>query len=562
MDDQNSFLQLLAKQINGGSDKFTFDGLKKCFLEAVDDLPEGNLKGVLQKQSEQRADHIWRLIKPARKCSGEVEFNIFSPDSLEETLNKVLQHHSNDEQMKYLSQAALCNPSNKIYELLLMAQKNKSPDICQHDILSKVTELYGRLTVGCKNLEVLSDQMKTFLSEIDKINDKFRTSNEASDSWLDLKDIVHCFLIHCHIKRKTQEGCCKDEIKEWTEYRDCLAAIIAIYIDVIIAIGERNEDVSNHISNVVYLLLGDSPSHILDSVNQIVTLDSDKIKIIFPFLRKVFETTKFCTTKYPNYLKYVCLAWKIQKCAGEEEMAFLRKSVYSLLSPENFLCWLADIDNRLLQDFGLSGFVRQKITQKILQCEDEETVEKLLDLASSPEKWSEIENGNENKDEEEMDETNDVLFFVDAQGSSELLEQCQEQEFTSSRSDKILRSQITALLEKREEAGSENEQDDFDISLDGKETETTFEFDFADSEPKNTDDIPDQPFESDGGTEKEMEDEDEPDLVPTPKENLEKSKKKRRKRKSQSLSAVSDEEKGKSLKKKVLKKRRSLSKTI
>ena len=80
-----------------------------------------------------------------------------------------------------------------------------------------------------------------------------------------------------------------------------------------------------------------------------------------------------------------------------------------------------------------------------------------------------------------MAETNDVLFFVDAQGSSELLEQCQvrslnselifkishiftlqfqyfkEQEFANSRNDKILRSQITALLEKREEAGSENE---------------------------------------------------------------------------------------------------------
>ena len=42
---------------------------------------------------------------------------------------------------------------------------------------------------------------------------------------------------------------------------------------------------SNHISNIVYLLLGDSPSHILDSVNQIFTVDSDNIKIIFPFLR-------------------------------------------------------------------------------------------------------------------------------------------------------------------------------------------------------------------------------------------------------------------------------------
>jgi hypothetical protein len=30
----------------------------------------------------------------------------------------------------------------------------------------------------------------------------------------------------------------QDEIKDCSEYRDCLAAIIAIYIDVIIAIGE------------------------------------------------------------------------------------------------------------------------------------------------------------------------------------------------------------------------------------------------------------------------------------------------------------------------------------
>ena len=46
-----------------GTDKFTFDSLKKCFLEAVDDLPDGNLKDILQKQSEQNVDHIWRFMK-------------------------------------------------------------------------------------------------------------------------------------------------------------------------------------------------------------------------------------------------------------------------------------------------------------------------------------------------------------------------------------------------------------------------------------------------------------------------------------------------------------------
>ena len=72
-----------------------------------------------------------------------------------------------------------------------------------------------------------------------------------------------------------------------------------------------------------------------------------------------------------------------------------------------------------------------------------------------------------------------------------------------------------------------------DVGFDGKENETTFEFDFADSEPKNSNDIPDQSIESDGWTEKDMEDKDELDLVTTPKEDLEKKKKNRRKRKSQ-----------------------------
>ena len=46
-----------------GTDKFTFDSLKKYFIEAVDVLPDGNLKDALQQQSEQNADHIWRFIE-------------------------------------------------------------------------------------------------------------------------------------------------------------------------------------------------------------------------------------------------------------------------------------------------------------------------------------------------------------------------------------------------------------------------------------------------------------------------------------------------------------------
>jgi hypothetical protein len=47
-------------------------------------------------------------------------------------------------------------------------------------------------------------------------------------------------------------------------------------------------------------------------------------------------------------------------------------------------------------------------------------------LASSPEKWrGTSEDHNKDVEETEESETNDVLFFVDAQGSSELLQQCQ-----------------------------------------------------------------------------------------------------------------------------------------
>jgi hypothetical protein len=49
-------------------------------------------------------------------------------------------------------------------------------------------------------------------------------------------------------------------------------------------------------------------------------------------------------------------------------------------------------------------------------------------LASSPEKWSQMtEDLDQKNEEDEMDEneTHDPLFFVDAQGSSELLERCQ-----------------------------------------------------------------------------------------------------------------------------------------
>ena len=45
-----------------GSDKFTFESLKKYFVEAVGVLPKGNLKDVLQKQSEDNADHIWKCV--------------------------------------------------------------------------------------------------------------------------------------------------------------------------------------------------------------------------------------------------------------------------------------------------------------------------------------------------------------------------------------------------------------------------------------------------------------------------------------------------------------------
>lgn len=598
MADHERFLQLLAKEISRGSVRFSFDKLKTYLLEAVTVLPDGSLKDVLQKQSKENADHLWNLIKPAKKCSVEIVLNFFNKDGSEATLNKISQHPSYKEQTQYLSQAALSYPCNKIYELLLTAQKNECPDQHQHEVLRKVTELYGRLTVGCQNSEVLNGLMRVFLSEIDKINDKFKTSNEGNESWLNFKDIIHRFLIHCHIKRKIQgKGTCKDEIKskEWAEYRDILAAIIATYIDVIIVSGEINADVNNHISNIVYLLLGDSPSHILDTVNQIFTLDSNTINIVFPFLRKVFETTRTCTTECANYIKYVCLAWKVQHCAREKEMMFLKKSACSLSPPENLLSWLTDADNSLIQDFGLSGLVGQKITGKILQCEDEENIERMLDLASSPEKWSQMtEDLDQKNEEDEMDEneTHDPLFFVDAQGSSELLERCQEEEFTGSTNDKMLKTQISALLEKREEAGSEDEKDDFDINLDDNENEATFEFDFVDSEPKNNDEIVpsqsvqpgeasydgtddgiqpdsgrddgrDDGMQPDDGTERVSEGENVMAIVTSPqeKENLAQSGKKRRKRKSKSATPVSEEEGVKRSKKKILKKRRSLLKS-
>jgi hypothetical protein len=41
-----------------GSDKFSFESLKTYLLEAVDILPNGNLKDVLQKQ--ENADYLWK----------------------------------------------------------------------------------------------------------------------------------------------------------------------------------------------------------------------------------------------------------------------------------------------------------------------------------------------------------------------------------------------------------------------------------------------------------------------------------------------------------------------
>ena len=43
-----------------GSVKFSFDKLKTYLLEAVTVLPDGSLKDVLQKQSKENADHLWK----------------------------------------------------------------------------------------------------------------------------------------------------------------------------------------------------------------------------------------------------------------------------------------------------------------------------------------------------------------------------------------------------------------------------------------------------------------------------------------------------------------------
>jgi hypothetical protein len=46
--------------IFSGSVKFSFDKLKTYLLEAVTVLPDGSLKDVLQKQSKENADHLWK----------------------------------------------------------------------------------------------------------------------------------------------------------------------------------------------------------------------------------------------------------------------------------------------------------------------------------------------------------------------------------------------------------------------------------------------------------------------------------------------------------------------
>ncbi|XP_028415223.1 uncharacterized protein LOC114538271 [Dendronephthya gigantea] len=510
LSESKTFLQLLAKEINRGVNKYNYYDLETYIFESLELLPDGKLKDALQNPSQNYVEYLWSLVNCEKKVSAEVNFNLFNKNGIDETLRSIFELKSYKDQIKYLTEMALCLPHNQVFESLLKAQRMEMPsDENEVVVLSKFIELYGRLAIKCHNLEMLNELMQTVLSEIDKVNDKMKASRNAQENWLDLKDVIHQFLIHCNMKQKTQIKKCtlnKDnatQTKEWKQFLDILAATIAIYIDVIIAIGERNEEINNHISNIVYLLLGDSPWHILDMANQIFTLESSTVKIVFPFLRKVFETTKSCSKESPNYIKFVCFARKVQQCLSDDEMDcwYLKKNVCSLLPPQNFLSWLSDIDHSLVQDLELSGLVGQEITDKILFCKDEKKIDKLLDLTSHPEKWDKIYESDEPERNEQGDVVeNDSLFFVDAQGSSEILQQCEDrQEITNGRNETILKSQINNLLEKRGSIDSEDEIYDLDISFEDNDEETidlndspTFQLTRPDDNPDgNHDDNPD-----------------------------------------------------------------------
>lgn len=488
-DGRTKFLSLLSHEINRGSNKFSFNSLSDYLIDAIKALPDGSLKDSLLKREKENSEYLWSLLKVSKK-STEISFNILNKDGLEETLKNIATLNSSKEKLFYLSQVALCHPSEDVFGLLLKAQIEGKSNQSKLQALINVTELCGRLTVGCNNSRVLNERLHFFLSEVVNIYEDFKVSDPPDESWVKLKDAISGLLIHAHLKSQRQKEKHKNDsvlITDLTEYKDLLAALLSLYIDVLM-ISKSDESTSDHVSNMVYILLGDSPSHILDTVNQISPLDKTSRQIMLPFLRKTLHSTRSCSTGFIGYIKYVSAARRILKWVYnlKNDAADIGKVVNTVSPPGGLVTWISDKDDSLVKDLNLSGLNKKKITNHLVQFDCDDIMEKLLDLVAevSEERTSSeniLENDGVEKKSEEESDLNPV-FFVDSQGNSDLVVQCQEDEFTNTDSDKSLQRQIDVMLEQLE-AASENEEDDLDISFDDDEEGN---FLFMDSDPKQS----------------------------------------------------------------------------
>ncbi|XP_046840146.1 uncharacterized protein LOC124434301 [Xenia sp. Carnegie-2017] len=470
MSKQRKFFKLLAEEINNELEVFTLESLKCHLNEAISVLPGIQMKESLLQPSDENIYYLWNLLKPERKCSTGIDFVFFNETEEERSVNKILRLQSFEEKKSYLHQMALACPSGKVFKSLFQVL-NEEANSNEVNVLYTAMKLFGSLNIGSLDLKVFSEIIGIFLSEMDIIYSTYKKNNATNECWSRFKDVIQHFLLHCHVKQKVH----KDVFHEvdLKSYYDSLASVTALYVDVLLIVDGKNPQINDIISNMTVSLLGESLSHILDVFNQTFTLDRSTMQNIFPVLRKMLNMTlDFVRNNINNYIKFVCLAWKISH-VHHKGLYLIDDILSSLLPPEDFLSYLSSVNINLVQDLRISGLSGSKITKKILECESEERIENLLDIVTYQDehiidtstKKRKSDHGNDN-------ETKDHLYFVDAKGDTGIVEECQEQDFTGSKSDKILQIQINSLVKSGEENLSDCEEIDELLHVDEEDNTT------------------------------------------------------------------------------------------
>ena len=407
------------KDLYTSTDGYDKEELKLSFKEAVGSLSKQEIQSEIQEHFDKyvRKLQIYLSVQDGQAKTANFPYNLYLEDKhqLRDTENvtkqqkEVLVSH-------FVSENVVKNPD-------VMSLLDDFPT--ESEVFSELSSCHKllKLTTGCKHEETLRQIMLRYFNNIQPIAEEI-IKGEDIERCCQMTREIKGFVCVCHLRKN---DCHQSGEKKTPLYEDILASLLSLYTELFI-LSERSSDVkkkrgSQLCSFVMYVLPWQYQQ--LDLLLQLSLITEDDVDIIIPLSRGILKWNPD-NREEKYYLKYVLAVRSLRdKIVGPTDD--IVESTKTISAPKNFMSWLQDQDEELVEEFPSDkGFKKRTITRYLLEDTTDDQIERLLDILTcdqvEQDQNQEIPQTNGNNSDNQYNEDNmeqtlsGGLFFIDKLG--------------------------------------------------------------------------------------------------------------------------------------------------